>query len=53
VLVLPLDELRDVYRKISSDKSRRSVHFKEHLLDGNVWVVLSKSIIKDIVKKVS
>ena len=53
VLVLPLDELRDVYRKVSSDKSRRSVHFKEHLLDGNVWVVLGKNSIKDIVKKVS
>jgi hypothetical protein len=53
MLVLSLDELRDVYRKVSSDKSRRSVHFKEHLLDGNVWVVLGKNIIKDIVKKVS
>ena len=44
VLALPLDEVFEKYRSVSNDNRRRSMYFKEHLLDGNVWAIIAKNI---------
>jgi len=42
VLALPLHELKDRYSSIPGGTNRGSVHFNEHLFDGNVWAVIGK-----------